>query len=119
MIAASPSVMISGPTSFRITPASRSLAIAASTMATSPPREVPRIVTFGKLQMIEQRQHIRRLLRDLVGCGIGVIRRPAPAEIHADDLCAVGISLHHRVEILHVARQPGRHRSGVPCPVTS
>jgi hypothetical protein len=50
MIAASPSVMISGPTSFRITPESRSFAVAASTMATSPPREVPRIVTFGSFR---------------------------------------------------------------------
>jgi hypothetical protein len=50
MIAASPSAMISGPTSFRITPASRSFAVAASTMATSPPREVPRIVTFGSFR---------------------------------------------------------------------
>jgi hypothetical protein len=46
MIAASPSGMISGPMSFRITPASRSFAAAASVIATSPPREVPRIVTF-------------------------------------------------------------------------
>jgi hypothetical protein len=50
MIAASPSVMISGPTSFRITPERRSFALAARTMDTSPPREVPRIVTFGSFR---------------------------------------------------------------------
>jgi hypothetical protein len=40
-MAASPSSSITGPMSFRHTPVSRSFAVAASTMAISPPREVP------------------------------------------------------------------------------
>ena len=41
-----PSAATSGPTSFRITPASTCGVVAATTMARIPPSEVPRMMTF-------------------------------------------------------------------------
>ena len=66
MMIASPSGASSGPMSLRSTPASRSFALAARSIATMPPREVPTTTTRVEPEMVEELDHVARLDGDVV-----------------------------------------------------